>query len=94
MEITKNYFNQLDAIVLVFDMTSGTSFEGVLRWYKQIKEAKECPLIIVGNKADVEEQIILTNEELKEVSDFCMVPCYKVSALTGTSVDDAFMSII
>ena len=44
--MTKNYFNSLDAVILVFDMTNGKSFEGVLRWFKQIKEAKEIPLIL------------------------------------------------
>ena len=33
-QITKNYFNQVDAIVLVFDMTQADTFEGVLRWFK------------------------------------------------------------
>ncbi len=33
-QITKNYFNQVEAIVLVFDMTEADTFEGVLRWFK------------------------------------------------------------
>ena len=31
--ITKNFFNKVDAIVLVFDMTQADTFEGVLRWF-------------------------------------------------------------
>jgi small GTP-binding protein len=83
MHLTRNYFNQLDALVLVFDMTNASTFEGVLRWFKSIKDVKECPLLIVGNKADMESEIILSDQEMLEVSQFCNVPCFKVSAFTG-----------
>ncbi len=52
-QITKNYFNQVEAIVLVFDMTAADTFEGVLRWFKQIRDCKDCPIIILGNKCDL-----------------------------------------
>ena len=51
--MTKTYFNQVDAIVLVFDMSDADTFEGVLRWFKQIQEVKACPIIILGNKCDL-----------------------------------------
>lgn len=94
MELTKNYFQTLDAIVLVFDMTKASSFEGVLRWFRQITEAKDCPILIVGNKADKITEIILSPEEINEISNYCMVPVYQASAYKGTGVDDCFMAII
>ena len=81
-------------MVLVFDMTNANSFEGVLKWYKQIREAKDCPLILVGNKADKVGEVIMTADEMLEISNYCAVPCYQVSAQTGQGVDEAFMSII
>ena len=81
-------------MILVFDLTKSSSFEGVLRWFKQVTEAKECPVIIVGNKYDKKTQIILTDEEMREISDYCKVPCFQVSAVTAENVDDAFMTMI
>ena len=81
-------------MVLVFDMTSANSFEGVLKWFKQIREAKDCPVILVGNKCDKTAEVILSGDEIMEISNYCQVPCYQVSARTGQGVDDAFMSII
>ena len=42
----------------------------------------------------MQAQIILSTAEMIEISEFCKVPCYEVSAMTGSGVDDAFMSII
>ena len=69
--MTKTYFNQVDAIVLVFDMTEADTFEGVLRWFKQIQEVKECPIIILGNKSDLKDQLNVTDEDLEEVAQQC-----------------------
>ena len=34
--LTKNYYNTLDAVILVFSMTDEKSFEAALRWLKEI----------------------------------------------------------
>ena len=66
----------MDAIVLVFDLTQADSYEGVLRWFKQIRQAREnCPIIILGNKSDDEEGACITESELDEVSHLCQVEC-------------------
>lgn len=50
-----------DALVVVFDMTEANSLDGAMRWIKQIKDVKEMPLIMVGNKAELEEYRILSD---------------------------------
>ena len=52
----------------MFDMTDASSFEGVLRWYKQIRDCKDCPIIIVGNQCDRKAEVCITDNELQEVS--------------------------
>ena len=51
-----------DALVVVFDMTNPETLEGAMRWIKQIKQVKEMPLILVGNKAELEEYRILSDD--------------------------------
>lgn len=93
-QITKNYFNQVDAIVLVFDMTAADTFEGVLRWYRQIRDCKDCPIVIVGNKCDLEETTCITQSELQEVSQMCSIETFQTSAVSGFNVDQCFFTII
>mmetsp|Transcript_65338 Transcript_65338/g.90278 ORF Transcript_65338/g.90278 Transcript_65338/m.90278 type:complete len:163 (+) Transcript_65338:22-510(+) len=66
--LTKSYFNQIDGIMLVFDVCNEDSFEGVLRWFYQVKDVKDCPIVIVGNKSD-REDCIITDDDIKEVTD-------------------------
>ena len=50
--LTKNYVKNLAAVIVVFDMTREQSLIDAMRWLKNIKEIKDCPIICVGNKAD------------------------------------------
>ena len=92
--MTKTYFNQVDAIVLVFDMTEADTFEGVLRWFKQIQEVKECPIVILGNKCDLKDALNVTKDDLDEVSEQISVACFETSAHSAENVDRAFLTII
>jgi len=79
--------------MLVFDVCNEDSFEGVLRWFYQVKDVKDCPIVIVGNKSD-REDCIITDDDIKEVTDQLEVQCFKTSALTGDQVDETFMTLI
>jgi GTPase SAR1 family protein len=62
--LSDSFFRQADAIMLVYDMTSSTSFTQLLVWYadlmelnKTIKESNSkrgiLPIVIVANKLDI-----------------------------------------
>ena len=77
-------------------MTQADTFEGVLRWFKQIRDCKsdDCPIIILGNKCDLEHEVIITENELNEVSHLCGIETFQTSAVSAKNVETAFMSII
>lgn len=75
-------------------MTQGDTFEGVLRWFKQIKECKDCPIIILGNKCDMDNAICVTREDLEEVAEQCQIKCFETSAVSSYNVERAFLTII
>jgi GTPase SAR1 family protein len=57
--LTANYVKNLDGVLLVFDLTYRESFDNVLNWYKQIKQFKDIPIAIMGNKSDlIDERIV------------------------------------
>lgn len=75
-------------------MTQADTFEGVIRWLKQIKECKDCPIIILGNKCDLAELICVTKEDLDEVAQQWEIECFETSAITSFNVERAFLTII
>lgn len=94
-DLTKNFYNQQDAFVLVFNMGDEETFESALRWLHQVRELKEeCPLILVGNQIDNEEDIVVKEEEVLEVQSELGVACILTSALSGQNVDEAFTYVI
>ena len=66
-KLTRNYYHQMDAFMLVFDMMDEGSFESALRWLHEINELKDSPKILVGNKIDNEDNIMVSEDDLVEV---------------------------
>ena len=54
-------------------MTDEASFESALRWLKEIQEAKDCPVIIVGNKSEDVENLKINDEVMEKVAEACNV---------------------
>ena len=75
-------------------MTDEASFESALRWLKEIQEAKDCPVIIVGNKSENVENIKINDDVMEKVAESLKVQCVKTSACSGFQVDLAFTLII
>ena len=51
-----------EGFLLVFSVTDRTSFEEVSRFHKQIlrvKDRDEFPIMLVGNKADLQQQRVV-----------------------------------
>ena len=92
--LTNNYFQMHDALVVVFDMTDANSLDGGMRWIKQIKDVKDMPLIMVGNKAELEQYRILSDQHFEAIHESTQIPCIQTSAYTGQLVEDAFTLII
>jgi len=76
----KTYYSGAQAAFIVFDLTNISTFESINKWHNELKEFlenKDMPLIIIGNKADLEEERAVTEEEglkltkdLSDISEF------------------------
>lgn len=89
--ITKSYYKGADGVLLIFDLTSNRSFLDVSQWISQIKEYSEerTRIVLVGNKCDSEERVVLKDEIEKYTNDNCIV-YIEASAKENINVKESF----
>lgn len=65
-----SFFEHADAIMLVYDMTSSTSFTRLLRWYADLLELfqkQAPPILLVANKLDLYQTTNLNTRHIAQV---------------------------
>ena len=95
--INETYYKKADAVLLVYDITNKESFDLIRNYYcKKIKEfcKKKIPIILLGNKTDMEEKRVISMEDGIALSieykfKFCQTSCLK-----NENVADAFEALI
>ncbi|KKL14333.1 hypothetical protein LCGC14_2516710 [marine sediment metagenome] len=89
------FYNGANAAFIVIDRTRSGNLNSIEKWYNDIKKSipKNIPLVIVGNKSDLTDQIVITEEEIKEVAKKFDFHYILTSAKTGENVNDAFLYI-
>lgn len=94
--ITKSYYRNADAILLVFDLSVENTFKTVDRWYDNIKnETENVPLFLIGNKKDLISDSKYKNFE-KKIKDKAAeknMKFYYTSAKFGLNVEKIFEDI-
>ena len=94
------FYKGSDCCIIVFDVTQLESFNNVGGWKREFlehtsnKDVDNFPFVLVGNKVDREEDRRVSPEKAKA---WCKangnVPYFEASAKTGTSVNEAFMTV-
>ena len=74
----------------------GFKFDNVDTWANEIKEkaAKNINLMIVGNKTDLTDKIVVTSENATEKAKALEIPIMETSALDSTNVKEAFYQLL
>jgi small GTP-binding protein len=98
----KTYYNGAQTAFIVFDVTLRRSFDNIRNWYNELLgfiENKDMPIVIVGNKSDLDKERVVTIDEgrnlCKELSESnnAKIMYIETSALTGLHIEDAFRLI-
>eukprot|EP00826_Nyctotherus_ovalis_P038177 TRINITY_DN3564_c0_g1_i10.p2 TRINITY_DN3564_c0_g1~~TRINITY_DN3564_c0_g1_i10.p2 ORF type:complete len:138 (+),score=54.43 TRINITY_DN3564_c0_g1_i10:203-616(+) len=68
--VTHLNYRNASAFILVYDITSRKTFNGVTRWIDDVKQngPKDSLLVVVGNKGDLVEEEEVRTEELKDLT--------------------------
>ena len=93
--ISRNYYLKVQGILLMFDLTNKYTFQNLENWIKEIYNIRDkVPLIIIGNKCDLEKQIEVNDDEVIQFGNKNDASYYKTSAKNGKNVDNAIINFV
>jgi Ras-related protein Rab-11A len=94
--ITSSYFRGSDGCFIVYDITNETSFNNIEKWFDKIHEEndKEIPVIIVGNKCDLENERKVPTDKAKEKAQNLKCAFYETSALKAINIEQIFEELV
>ena len=95
--ITTGYYRGANAAFIVFDLTSRKSFESVSEWienyYKYSNPDYERHVILIGNKSDLKNERIITENEIDDFVKLNKIKYFETSAKNGENIDESFLFI-
>ncbi|KAI6183601.1 hypothetical protein M3Y97_00506000 [Aphelenchoides bicaudatus] len=93
----EQYLRNGDGFLLVFSLTNRESLEYIKRLYRHIERLKDrefFPMILVGNKCDLDAQRQVSKEEAESWATSLSIPYIETSAKYRLNVDQIFYDLI
>ena len=89
------FYNGANAAFIIIDRSRQNHLSSIEKWYNDIKNSIKVniPIVIVGNKSDLIDQIVISEDDIKEVAKQFGFHYIITSAKTGLQVNDAFLYI-
>jgi len=89
------FYEGASAAFIVIDRTRPNNLESVKAWIKDIKESvpHNIPVVIVGNKSDLQEELVISEEEIKSLAKELGFHYILTSCKTGENINEAFLYI-
>lgn len=91
------YIRDGQGFIIVYSITSRTSFEQATIYRDQVLRVKDQdsePMILIGNKSDLEEKREVTVTEGRELAKKFGCPFLETSAKTRINVDECFLGCV
>ena len=94
--ISVNSIKNSDGIVLMYDITKQKSYEDISIWIESIKQIKkeDFPMILLGNKCDLEDKRVVSEEEGEELANKFGLKFFETSNKTGKNINEAADELI
>lgn len=94
IKLRKLYLEGSEGALLIFDLTNRVSFEKLREWIHDFRGQRgEKPFYLIGNKVDLKDQIVVTEEEASLLAKEHDVNLIITSAKTGENVETAFVNL-
>ena len=93
--LAANYIKKANGILLVYDITDHSTFENIGMWMESITEEKgdKLPIVLVGNKADLEDERQVLYKEGKDLAENKGFHFYETSCKNGSNVTECFLDL-
>ena len=94
--IALNVIKDAHGILLMYDITDKTTFDSIPDWIQSIKDLKgdDFPLILLGNKIDLEEERNISKEEGQKFADKIGIQFFETSNKNGINIQEAGLALI
>ena len=94
--ITSSYFKGSNGCFIVYDITNEASFNNIENWYEQIQKetSQDIPILLVGNKCDLEDERKVPIEKGKEKAQNLNCAFFETSALKKINIDKIFEELV
>ena len=93
--IQKHYYNKVDGILFIYDITNQTSFDIIEQWYNEVKNYNDNIIgVLVGNKTDLEDNRAITIDQGKELAKKLNLSFYECNSVDGENVYEAFETLV
>ena len=80
----------------MYDITNKDTFESISNWMENImnQKGKEFPIILLGNKCDLEDKRKVTKNEGEEFAKKYNLSFFETSNKTGLNVEEASLKLV
>ena len=94
--IALNVIKDAHGILLMYDITDKATFDSIPDWIQSIKDLKgdDFPLILLGNKIDLEEERNISKEEGQKFADKIRIQFFETSNKNGINIQEAGLALI
>lgn len=94
-----HYYRNVHAVVYVYDMTKSVTFRNITNWIEECRShsVNHVPMVLVGNKCDMNEQIQVSVNEAQKFADHHDMPLFETSAKSDSEQDHVeaiFMTLV
>jgi small GTP-binding protein len=88
------YFEGSHGVIAVCDLTRKDTFYDLNNWVQMIrKQVGNVPVVFLGNKMDLKERQVVSEEELARMGTIHNAVTFLASAKTGAGVNEAFKAL-
>ena len=94
--IAPNIIKKANGIIIMYDITNKSTFDSIPEILKTIEEekGKDFPMILIGNKIDLENKREIKKEEAEELAEKYGMELIEISNKEGINIEKAGLSIV